>query len=108
MPTVRHELFEELDAFNPKWQVKYKSLGEAALAANAIGLYNDFVRTAEGQAYLARMHGVRDAQAEADKVRNAQDSASLAGLRTPLATLARLERRKPKAEDTDKPISRFE
>lgn len=53
----RHELFEELDAFDPYWQKNYRTLAQAVVAASAItpyirDLYTDYanssVRSVDG------------------------------------------------------------
>jgi hypothetical protein len=45
---MKHELFEELDAFDPKWQEHYLSLRSAALAANCLELYDSWRKTPDG------------------------------------------------------------
>ena len=58
--TQKHELFEELEAFDPKWQEKHKSLFEAAQAAGANDLLREYLETPQGESYLAHIAAVRD------------------------------------------------
>jgi hypothetical protein len=55
---MKHELFEELDAFDPKWRTHYPTIGEAAGAAGVTDLFHRWRNTDEGRAYTARMDGV--------------------------------------------------
>jgi hypothetical protein len=45
---MKHELFEELDAFRPKWQATYATLYAAARAAGVLNLYADYLKTKTG------------------------------------------------------------
>jgi len=56
----RHELFEELDAFNPHWQQAYRSVIAAAKAAGAQELLSDWLKTHQGETYLSHIHATRD------------------------------------------------
>jgi hypothetical protein len=40
-----HELFLELDAFDPKWQLHYDTTETAAIAAGVYDLWQDYCRT---------------------------------------------------------------
>jgi hypothetical protein len=42
---MQHELFEELEAFCPKWQAAYPTLYSAARAAGVTELYADYLKT---------------------------------------------------------------
>jgi hypothetical protein len=55
-----HELFEELSAADPKWQQHYASLREAAVAADCLELYYDYLATADGQLRQLRLKDVPD------------------------------------------------
>jgi hypothetical protein len=44
-----HELFEELDAFDERWRLKYSTLYDAAVAAGAEGLYGLYIASTAGQ-----------------------------------------------------------
>lgn len=44
-----HELFEELDAFDDRWRLKYATLYDAAVAAGAEGLYGLYITSTAGQ-----------------------------------------------------------
>ena len=47
-PDSDHDLFFELDAFNPRWQSVYGTLREASEAASALPLYYDYMASNEG------------------------------------------------------------
>lgn len=55
---MKHELFEELDAFHPQWRTYYLSIAEAAAAAGVTHIYHEWLRTAEGKAYTERFSAV--------------------------------------------------
>lgn len=65
---MTHELFEELDAFNPRWQAAYRTVAVAATAAGVSSLYLDWLRTPQGKLHEAIMADVADtiAQNEAE------------------------------------------
>ncbi len=70
---MKHELFEELEAFDPKWQTHYPTILAAASAANVEGLYRIWLaNTVEGKDYFQRMKDVADT---AGAIKRAQDSA---------------------------------
>jgi len=48
---IQHELFLELNAFDPRWQQRYKRIKDAADAAGCTGLYYLWLHTPEGQRY---------------------------------------------------------
>lgn len=54
------ELFEELDAFDPRWQSGYRTIGHAAQAADVLDLYKKWLETPEGVKYLAIVRDVPD------------------------------------------------
>jgi len=56
----RHELFEELDAFDPQWQKNYRSVISAAQAAGASAILKEWLRTHQGETYLSHIHATRD------------------------------------------------
>lgn len=61
MTQQRHELFDELEAFDPKWQTHYPTLLAAAKAARAEELFCQWLSwTAEGNKYAHSMNGVPD------------------------------------------------
>lgn len=45
----KHELFEELEAFNPKWQSHYASTVDAAYAAGVLDLYYAWKNSPDGK-----------------------------------------------------------
>ena len=59
----KHELFEELEAFDIKWQMRYATVAKAAQAAKVLPLYADWLRSADGVRYCRLMQGVEDRQA---------------------------------------------
>lgn len=64
MQPEQHELFDELDAYDPKWQTHYDRLRDAAVAANCMNLYYEFMLTPQGRHYQQLMFGVRDTVAQ--------------------------------------------
>lgn len=60
-----HDLFDELDAFNPKWRDVYPTVRSAAEAAEVMGLYVDWTHTPEGMAYKSAFADVPDYAAAA-------------------------------------------
>lgn len=52
MNKLTTELIEELDAFNPRWQIVYATIGAAAQAGGLLELYQRWTTTQEGQRYL--------------------------------------------------------
>jgi hypothetical protein len=59
---MMHELFEELDAFDPNWQKNYKTILEAVSACGypANHLFNHWLNTPEGWRYIQTMAGTPD------------------------------------------------
>jgi hypothetical protein len=57
---MTHELFEELDAFDPKWRDHYATVRGAAIAAACHDLYLKWRSTPEGQACAAIYRDVPD------------------------------------------------
>ena len=68
---MRHELFEELDACNPRWATAFRSLTHAAHHYGLVDNLADFLGTPEGVTYLRRFGSLRDYVAE-NAVRAAQ------------------------------------
>lgn len=48
---MKHDLFFELEAFNPRWQTRYRTVKDAALAAGVPDVFKQWLTTAEGQRY---------------------------------------------------------
>jgi hypothetical protein len=46
-----HPLFEELQAFDPRYQHRYPTLRDAAQAAGVMDLFADYLRTQDGHKY---------------------------------------------------------
>jgi hypothetical protein len=56
-----HELFEELDAFDERWRLKYATLYEAAQAAGVVHMYENWARaTVAGRAYVTNYENLPD------------------------------------------------
>ena len=64
---TKHELFEELEAFDPNWQRNYRSVITAAKAAKADELLREWLRTHQGETYLSHIHATRDYLAEIEE-----------------------------------------
>lgn len=79
-----HELFEELSAADPTWQLRYKSVEHAALALNLQDSFEDYLKTPAGQLYRARFAHVHDHLAD-----NARRAAQIAAERSMAAQGAR-------------------
>ena len=58
---VKHQLFEELEAFDPRYAQRYRTLRDAAIAADCLPLFLDYLRSAQGQAYATEVAAVPDA-----------------------------------------------
>lgn len=58
-----HPLFEELEAYNPKWRTAYATLRAAAQSAQCLGLYYAWLRTPAGEAYRTHVASVPDVAA---------------------------------------------
>jgi len=57
---TRHELFDELEAFDPRYQQHYPTLRAAAEAAHCVGLLEDYLHTAQGNAYRRDIESAPD------------------------------------------------
>lgn len=58
---MKHELFEELEAFNPRWQQRYATIRDASIAAGVLPLYVTWLETThQGALYSFRMRDVPD------------------------------------------------
>lgn len=60
---MTHELFEELDAFNPKWQTIYSSLPIAAKAAGVSKMFQEWLLSPQGTHYQEIVRDVPDYEA---------------------------------------------
>lgn len=47
----KHDLFWDLEAFDPHWQLHYKTLRAAAVAAKVLTMMSDWLTTDEGRRY---------------------------------------------------------
>lgn len=56
----KHDLFWELEAFNPRWQTCYRTVLEAAKAAQVIEMYTDWLFTPTGKRYQELHNDVPD------------------------------------------------
>lgn len=75
----RHELFDLLDAWNPRWQTDYTSLLAAVNASDEeIALaYGDWLSTDAGQQYLATFKDVPDVLSAIRAAQEAEENSSL-------------------------------
>jgi hypothetical protein len=62
--TNKHDLFWELEAFDPKWQMHYATVAVAARAAKVLPLYADWLKSADGVRYKRTLEGVPDVRAQ--------------------------------------------
>jgi len=77
----KHDLFWELEAFDPKWQMHYRTLALAARAAGVLNLYGDWLKSPDGVRYSVQMAGVPDTvQMIEDAKRIREKELTLAGL----------------------------
>lgn len=73
-----HELFEELDAFDPKWQLHFDTTETAAIAAGVYDLWQDFCRQKHHrQTMTCNPRQVVDTVGKIRKQHEAQASTSL-------------------------------
>jgi predicted metal-dependent HD superfamily phosphohydrolase len=56
----RHELFDELDAADPRWQKNYRSIPHAAAGLNLLKSYRDFANTPAGVEYRRKIASAHD------------------------------------------------
>ena len=73
----RHELFDELDAFDPYWQRNYPNLFQAVDAAVAAAgyvrqIYLDFISSEAGLNYLANYEDVPDVKGAVEAAQKAE------------------------------------
>lgn len=71
---MKHELFDELDAVNPRWQSQYSTLPEAARAYGLHDLLQEYLTSPTGQEYSRRMAGVIDWEAVSRRNRAQRDA----------------------------------
>lgn len=70
--TERHELFEELDAWDPRWTEHYASVRMAAIKAGLMHLFVAYRATPAGQEYERLLRGVPDAYSAIQEIKNDQ------------------------------------
>ena len=73
----KHELFEQLDAFDPQWQEHYHTLYLAAKAAGEEDLFRDFLTTPEGARYRLAYEGVPDTLKAVEKMQEQEANSAL-------------------------------
>jgi hypothetical protein len=57
----KHELFEELEAFNPRWQQRFPTIRDASKAAGVLPLFEEWLEsTPDGLRYAVQMKCVPD------------------------------------------------
>ena len=64
MNTEKHDLFWELEAFDPHWQKHYDTLRSAAVAASCLPEYYAYMATSEGMQHKIRFTDVPDTVAQ--------------------------------------------
>ena len=74
----RHELFDELEAFDPNWQANYPNLFQAVDAAVAAAgyvrqIYLDFISSEAGLNYLANYKDVPDYKGAIEAAQKAEE-----------------------------------
>lgn len=69
-----NNLLEELNAFDPKWQVHYKTIAQAARAAKVLPMYSEWLGTEDGKHYQEIMHGVPDTIAQNEEERKVREA----------------------------------
>lgn len=72
---MKHALFEELEAWNPKWREQTSRILDAARQAGpyAVDLYMEWIKTDEGQTYDRLMYGVPNYQAAIQALQESTD-----------------------------------
>jgi hypothetical protein len=61
---MRHELFELLEAINPKWQVAFNSLRHAAMNYDLMPEYYDYMMTDAGKLRSIELDSIPDTVAQ--------------------------------------------
>ncbi len=56
----KHDLFFELEAFHPRWQTRYRTIKDAAIAARVEDMYTDWLMTDQGRRYTDLYANVPD------------------------------------------------
>lgn len=69
-----HELFEELQACNPRYAQQYPTLRAAAEACNCVALFEDYLRSVDGQRYRESVATVPDVRGAIAAAQQAADS----------------------------------
>lgn len=72
-------LFEELDAFDKRWQLHYRTILEAAKAAGALIMYQEWLLTEPGQHYRELLREVPDTLAQNEAERKLRERAQELG-----------------------------
>jgi hypothetical protein len=70
-----HDLFEELDAWNPRWRDYYRTIWQAAQACGVHTeiAYAAWIKTDDGRNYERLMYGVPNYQAAIETAQEAVD-----------------------------------
>lgn len=72
----RHDLFLDLDAFDPKWQIHYKTIALAATAAKVMHMYSEWLGTVDGRRYQEILRDVPDTIAKNEAERLLREKAA--------------------------------
>ena len=68
-----HDLFEELDAWNPRWREYCRTVWDAAQAAGVADLYRAWIKTEDGRNYERLTFGVPNYQSAICAAREAAE-----------------------------------
>jgi hypothetical protein len=68
---MKHELFEELEAWHPQWRAQARTIRDAAERAGVMELYTLWLQTPEGKKYLVVMSDVPDVKSAIEKSQEA-------------------------------------
>jgi hypothetical protein len=61
---MRHEIFELLESINPRWQVSFHSLRDAAQAYDLMPEYYDYMLTDAGKLRSSQLDSILDTVAQ--------------------------------------------
>lgn len=67
-----HELFEEIEAYDPKWRQRYPTVRAAAQAAGCPELYTKWLLTPAGRTYADHIASLPDAYGAAQRDRDSR------------------------------------
>jgi hypothetical protein len=71
-----NDLYEELDAFDRRWQMHYRTVLDAARAAKVLPMYQEWLATPEGRHYRELYRDVPDTLAQNEAERKLRERAA--------------------------------